>query len=54
MTQAYKCPNCGLKITLAELKSDPELWEDVRADGIYVCECCEEIELSKIKKGNCK
>jgi hypothetical protein len=39
-----KCPNCGEKVDL----SDPEIREDAEFDGIYVCSCCEEINVSSI------
>ena len=40
------CPNCGREIDRDF--DDPEVLADAKADGIHVCECCEEIDVSKL------
>ena len=40
-----KCWGCGEAITRSEIESDPELYEDVTSDGLYVCYCCNEIRV---------
>ena len=40
------CPECGYDNT--DDLMDPEILEDAKSDGIHVCLCCHEIDVSDI------